>query len=174
MSHRMTDVTCQHEANAEVDALRRAVDAASDIRLADKLGVERSTISKWRRRGLPLRYRFMIDPAHSDSVRIGMKKRDRRRLYGDGQGEFLMRAALAVVPAKLFDFPELSPALLGDYRESLLVNVVSAILDVSQTVLGKPHPSSEEEYDELLSALEMPDSIRRLRNALDKAALGDR
>lgn len=160
---------------SDVDALKVAVGAETDLGLAAKLGLERSTISQWRRRGnIPFRYRFMLDPQRQDSVQRGMKHRDRRQLYGDGDGHYLLRAALAVLPAAELDFPELSPALLGDFRESTLVNVISAVLDVCQRELGKARPSSEQDYEHLVNELMKPAGQQRLRRALIRPALGER
>lgn len=103
-----------------------------------------------------------------------MKHRDRRLLYGDGPGELLLRAVLAVVPNEALDAPELSPALLGDLRESTIINVVSAALEVCAQALGKARPESEQDYDQLVEALSAPLGKERVRLALMRPALGER
>jgi len=159
----------------EVDELRAAVGAETDIALAARLGLERSTVAQWRRRGgVPARYRFMIDPAWRSDVRRGMKQRDRRLVYGDGPGEFLLRAALAVIPQGALDAPHLSPALLGDLRESTIINVVAAALEVCAEALGKARPDNEEDYDRLVDALCQPPGDEKVRLALMRPALGER
>lgn len=158
-----------------VDALKQAIGVETDLALAAKLGLDRSTVAQWRRRGMvPARYRFIADPSRQDDVRRGFKNRDRRELYGDGNGEYLLRAALAVVPVSALDFPELSPALLGDYRESTLINLLSVVLEVCAQQLGKPRPESEEDYEALVEALSRPAAEESLRVAMMRPALGER
>src|SRR3569623_456723 len=131
MSHAVTGVTCQHAMNDPVDQLKAALGVETDIALARELGLERSTIAQWRRRGaLPALYRGIID-AGERAASLAVALAARQQVYGDSRAMYLLRGALAVIPAGLLDFPELSAHLLGDHRERLLLNVARVVQEVT-------------------------------------------
>lgn len=156
-----------------VDQLKEVLAVSTDLALAQELGVERSTVAQWRRRrSLPDRYQMILDADERTNARNNALA-TRRFVYGDGPGMFLVRASLAVIPLKILDFPELSPALLGDHRERAIINVAKLAAEMCPVVLSKPRCESEEDYDLLVSALLAPEHKAKLADALNRPTLGE-
>lgn len=157
-----------------VDALKKALSIGSDIGLAEHLGLERSTIAQWRRRGsLPARYKFMLDPKYSVDVWTGSRIRFRREVYGDGYGRYLLAAALAFIPSDRLEWPELSSANLGMAREARILNVVIVVLDVCSQTLGKSRCENEEEFLKLMEALKSDEAQAAIAESLQIEAVGE-
>lgn len=155
-----------------VEKLKAVLDVQTDIALAAMLGLERSTIAQWRRRGsVPVRYRTFLDPKYPEDAREILKTGDRRLVYGDGPGEMLMRAALAAVPLSELEGENLSPEMLGHHREGMLINIVALAIDLCSEVLGKPRVESEGEYSWLVTELLDPSNAERLADAMNKPTL---
>lgn len=106
MSHRMTGVTCQQDAmTVTVDDLRSALGCETDTALAERLGLERSTIAQWRRRsGVPKRWHFVLKMKEVETHSLAA----RRRIFGEGDGYYVHMAALAVLDPSRFEWPELT------------------------------------------------------------------
>jgi hypothetical protein len=156
-----------------VDQLKEALAASTDLSLAKELGVERSTVAQWRRRGaLPARYQAILDADERNRARKDALAA-RRFVYGDGAGMFLVRAALAVIPVQVLDFPELSPALRGDHRERAIINVAEFAARLCPIVLGKQRCETEEDYDMLVEAMLSEDRKTDLAGALMQPTLGE-
>ncbi|QCI93442.1 bacteriophage CI repressor [Novosphingobium sp. EMRT-2] len=143
----------------DVDKLRVAVGAQTDLDLAAKLGLDRSTIAQWRRRGqVPVRYRDLVRLPDRVAIDRYVRSADRRGIYGDGVGRFLLSAALANIPPDAMNFDEsLSPPDLGWAREARVLSVVREIVRVCEALFGRPRCENEAEYLQLMSALESPD-----------------
>lgn len=139
------------------------------------LGLERSTIAQWRRRGsVPARYGFMLKMKHRDDVRQGMRHALRRQLYGDGTGRYLLAAALAFIPPAELEFgEELASGNLGWARESRVLSVVNVVLNACSLVLGKARCQTEADFIKLMSALEEPEWRKAIAGALAAAAIGE-
>ncbi|WP_416464778.1 hypothetical protein [Sphingomonas sp. VDB2] len=145
-----------------VDDLRAALDAATDMQLAEMLGVERSTVAQWRKRGVPRRFQ--------SSVKIGPEEEAyakdfalRRRLFGDGDGGYLMMAAMAHVPLSCFDMPaELSNANIGGMRMDMVLIVARYIVDL----LGDRRSYTEGDYLALMQELDGEQHRRAIARAI--------
>jgi transcriptional regulator with XRE-family HTH domain len=158
--------------NEPVDALKDVLGVASDQELASVLGLERSAIAQWRRRkSIPARYRLLLD---STRRRKEFRYAVRRLLYGDSEGRYLLAATLAWIPASKFDMPKsLSPANVGWTRETLILNVAEAIIEVCDSTLGKRTCTNDDEYLELMHALAAPPGQKILAEAFDLPVVGE-
>jgi hypothetical protein len=158
-----------------VDALKAALEVQTDLALAARLGLERSTIAQWRRRGsVPTRYRFMLQSERRESLKQGWRIADRRQVYGDGDGRFILSAALACVPTEAFEFPKaFSSANVGWARESLLMNVVQVVLKACREELGKATCESHDEFVQLVAVLDRPDYQEAISHALRQPVVGE-
>lgn len=149
-----------------VDQLRSALGAETDLALAQELGVERSTVAQWRRRGsLPRIYQSILD-AEAVGNRRAEVIASRQQLFGDSRLMYTLRAALAVIPTNSFDYPELSPALRGDVREGILANVVRVVQKQCRILFDRPNCVNEAEYDRLIEALMGDEAQTQIKVAL--------
>ena len=158
-----------------VGKLKQVLNVDTDLDLARMLGLERSAIAQWRRRGnIPLRYRDLIDPAGQALTRERIKRADRRSIYGDGQGRYILSAALAFIPTHALEFDcVLSRANLGWEREARLINVVQVVLAACEAKFGKPRCESENEFLQLISALEEPEYHAQIALALVRGIIAE-
>lgn len=168
-------MTCQHPMTDPVDALKIALEVETDLALAARLGLDRSTIAQWRRRGsIPVRYRFMLKPESRESIKRGWRHADRRQIYSDGGGRFILSAALGCIPTAAFDFPDsFSPANIGWSRESLIVNIVQVVLKACREELGKAACESHDEFIQIMTVLDRAEYREAVRVALRQAAVGE-
>lgn len=162
----------------ELEQLRELVGVDTDIALAAKLGVDRSTISQWRRRGqVPQRYREMLIKSIGRELNgydPSQRSAARRAIYGDGDGRYILAAALAVTRLDALDFgTELGPGNCGWARESRILSVVQVVLQVCKSLFGKNRCETDEEYLRLLAGLETDASKALIEYALTVAAVGE-
>lgn len=151
MSHRMIGVTCQQDAmTVTVDELKTALGCDTDIALAERLGVERSTIAQWRRRtGVPKGWHFVLKLKDVEVQSLAA----RRRLFGEGDGYYIQMAALALLDVTRFDWPELAPSARGGMMQDWIVKAAAYVI----RVLGDRTCNSHREYEALLFELNSPD-----------------
>lgn len=129
MSHIASDSDMSTEfANEQVDNLREVMGADTDQDFAKMIGVERSTIAQWRRRnGVPARWAQAIlsrsFQKHADEQRF--------RVFGAGDGYFLVMAALALMATEEFDWEAagLTEISIGDMRMQKVLRAVSYIAE---------------------------------------------
>ncbi|MET0369773.1 MAG: hypothetical protein ABW039_00195 [Sphingobium sp.] len=136
--------------SVSVDDLREVLLAETDMRLAEKLGLERSTIAQWRKRGVPKRYHFLME-MRGDPQLEARDLAARRRIFGDGDGGFIMEAAIGFVPLAAFDMPsEFTPGAAGYMRMETIMVAARYILDV----LGDRRCETTDDYIALLRELD--------------------
>lgn len=159
----------------KVDQLRKVLGAGSDSALAALLGLERSTIAQWRRREqVPARYRVFIEGGAPKTVESFVRRSDRRSVYGDGHGRYILSAALGVIPLHTLDFgEELSPGNLGWARESRVMSVVRIILAVCKQLFDRERCETDDEYIKLMEALKSEPVRGQIALALVRAAVGE-
>jgi hypothetical protein len=155
-----------------VDRLREALGVETDSALAAELGLERSTVAQWRRRGsLPKPYQAILD-AHSVNKHRAQIRASRQKLYGDPAVMYLLRAALAIIPINKLEADFLSPGLLGDLREQVIANVGPVIREACNELFQRPYCTSEDEYDRLVELVFSPAYSRQIAVALSKPEFG--
>ena len=140
-----------------VDELKTTLGCESDVELADRLGVERSTVAQWRRRnGVPARWHFILKAPADKAARLAA----RRRIFGDGDGFYIHMAALALLDDERFHWPMLTPHARGWQVEDWLLRVATYIIEV----LGDRTCTSYEDYERLMAELlaePHPEGLRR-------------
>src|SRR5580704_15405496 len=83
-------------AGSEIETLMQVLDARNELELAAKLGLTRSAVSQWRRRGMvPARLRHLLasqgDEAHLEA--------SRQQIFRKPEYHYWLRAALVLAPA---------------------------------------------------------------------------
>lgn len=158
--------------NDLVDQLRDALHVDTDVALAQELGVERSTVAQWRRRGsLPRMYQAILDAEAVGNHRAEIIA-SRQQLFGDSRLMYTLRAALAVIPSDYLDYPELSPSLQGDARECVIANVARFVQRQCRLLFGRANCENEAEYLVLVNALTSDDAQTQIKQALQAPVLG--
>lgn len=133
-----------------VDDLKVALNCETDIALAERLGVERSTIAQWRRReAVPKGWHFVLKLKEVEAQSLSA----RRRLFGDGDGYFVQMAALAVLDPTRFDWPELTESARGSHVQEWILKATGYIIQV----LGERTCNSQADYQCLLTELAQPE-----------------
>lgn len=161
-SHPMRPVTCQHGSMAgdKVDALRALFGVETDIALAAALGVDRTTIAQWRRRGrLPSKYEFVAAESveiDAEEVRLRWAELNALRslVYRDPLFHYWIAAVLSsLAPADFTPEADESAAGRGLRLELEIARRLRRCLSFSQAQLGKVRPDGEADYVELVAAL---------------------
>lgn len=137
-----------------IRALKAALDVNTDVELANALGIERSAVAQWKRRGgVPAKYMMMIgeDPKRFarawDAVR--------HHLLGRVENHYFLRAGLAFLPQELPTPAGASKADLGEIREQTLLELMNLAQIVTYDRLEKRYCESEEDYAFLVRAMEV-------------------
>ena len=161
-SHPLPSVTCQHGGmiDAELEELKALFGVQTDIELAASLGIERSTIAQWRRRGrLPPRYKIIAGAerrltrtkAQSEEA---LRRAIRGLVYRDPLYHLWLAACLSALPAGDFAVREGEDApARGRRLERRIAELFDNCLNFSQAELGKVRPDGEADYLELVAAL---------------------
>lgn len=150
-------------ADDQIRALKTVLGVASDIELARALGVERSSVSQWKRRGaVPKKYAALagLEAAVQDADRL--KNATRHNLFGRTDNHYWLKAALAFLPANLPEGRNSSLANIGSGREAPLILLVHLAMWATSEYLGKPRCESESDYQALIAALEANEADRML------------
>ncbi|MBA4050964.1 MAG: hypothetical protein C0472_03595 [Erythrobacter sp.] len=143
----------------EVDDLIEALGCRTDQELAARLGLERTAIAQWRRRGgVPRNWHFVLTLEKVEAQTLAA----RRRIFGDGDGYYIHMAALAILTASDFDWPELSHAARGAHIEDRILKLSSYIIEV----LGERSLKLFYDYENLLRELGTIEHDKRIRELL--------
>jgi hypothetical protein len=145
-----------------VDELKEALGLLTDIDLASRLGVERSTIAQWRRRQkVPQHWHFVL-------ANEGIEDRllaTRRQVFGDGHGHYVMMAALAILDVEDLDWADwLMPMAVGHSRLERILLACSYVIDA----LAGAQCSSQSDYESLVARLMTPEHKDGLKMRLAK------
>ncbi len=152
-------------AEDEIRALKAALNVSTDVALAQALGVERSSISQWKRRGaVPRKYRAYLGAEGMVSELTRLLAKTRHNFLGRAENHFWLRAALAFMPSYFVDPPGVGPAEVGRSREGPLILLVNLAMIATNIHLGKARCETESDYEALVEAMlihewELIDSI---------------
>jgi Bacteriophage CI repressor helix-turn-helix domain. len=145
----------------EVDDLVEALGCRTDQELAERLGLNRTTIAQWRRRGsVPRSWHFLMFMEEFEAKALAA----RRRIFGDGDGYYIHMAALAILTASDFDWPELSDAARGAHIQERLLKLSSYIIEV----LGDRSLKLFYDYEALVRELGTIEHDERIRQLLQQ------
>lgn len=146
--------------DAQLAGLKSLFDVESDTELAVALGVDRSTIAQWRRRGqMPPKYRVLGAEAVALEAERGRlyeagRRAARSLVYRDPAYHLWTAAVLAALP------PEAFASVAGEASEErglrlerLVAELFQRCLSYSQDHLGKVRPEGGTDYVELVAAL---------------------
>jgi hypothetical protein len=134
-------------AGSEIETLMRVLDARNEFELAAKLGLTRSAVSQWKRRGMvPGRLRHLLT-SDGDDVYL---EASRQQIFRRPEYHYWLRAALVLAPAT--EAGALSdPA--GLRREWLIVNLMALAMRVTRKDLGLSRITSEAVWARLMDRL---------------------
>jgi hypothetical protein len=139
-----------------VDDLVEALGCRTDQELAARLGLNRTTIAQWRRRGgVPRNWHFVLQMEKLEAQSLAA----RRRIFGDGDGYYIHMAALALLPGSNLSWPELPEAQRGAQIEDQILRLSSYIIEV----LGERSLKLFYDYENLVRELQSPEHQERLR-----------
>lgn len=145
-----------------VDELKEALGLLTDIDLASRLGVERSTIAQWRRRQkVPQHWHFVLAKEAIEDRLLAT----RRQVFGDRNGHYVIMAALAILDLEDFDWASfLMPQAVGSARLDRILLACSYVIDA----LAGTQCSSQSDYESLVMRLLTPEHREGLRKRLAK------
>ena len=105
-------------AQDDIRALKGVLAVHSDVDLAAKLGVERSTVAQWKRRGaVPSKYAYLLGLAEMPSQTEKSLAAVRHHYLGRAENHWLLKVALGFTPIGPDSVMEEDEATLGEYRE---------------------------------------------------------
>jgi transcriptional regulator with XRE-family HTH domain len=142
--------TRQHEwimSAVDIEGLKRVLGAHTELELAAKLGIARSTVSQWRRRGsIPGRYQTLLhaDLASSDAAVAG------QQVFRRPEAQYWLRSALALLPEGR-DSEGLLAA--GHSREKLVIALMGLAIRVARTDLRRQAIRNDAEWAQLMGCL---------------------
>jgi transcriptional regulator with XRE-family HTH domain len=137
----------------QVRRIREALGAANDSELAEKLGLGRSAVSRWKERGvIPAKFRFLAEEdSRHRAIELGSQFIEHDRLYGHADHHYWLRAALQFVPPGYG--AKLAAADRAKLLEFVLTRLMSAAADATVKELGKRRCESEEDLQALVAVL---------------------
>lgn len=141
----------------DIRAMRAIFEVDTDRELAAAMGITRSTISKWRRRGaVPSYHRVTLELAEQD-VTGRLLDASLTPIFARPEGHYLLRAALAFMPQTLPTPPGADLAERGTARVVVLAALINAARTACDAYLGKRYPEGAEDYARLVEAMRAED-----------------
>lgn len=139
-------------ADEQVDLLKARFGAATDQDLAARMGVERSAVAQWRKRGVPKKYRYVM--AHAtvvDQITALLRDGLRVQFLGRAENQYFLKAALGMFEAAEGETSD--PVLKGVEREAVLLGLMSVAAQATLDGLGKRHCEDDADYLYLMKVL---------------------
>jgi transcriptional regulator with XRE-family HTH domain len=140
--------TGSEAATAEIGALREALGASTDLELAAMLGLSRSTISTWKRRGgVPSAYIALVAANTVGSENAAAQQRVFRR----PEARYWLRTALALLPGDGANSGNILES--GRARERLVIGLMGLAIRVARTDLKRQTIRDDAEWASLMERL---------------------
>ena len=138
-------------AGEDITELKNALGVSTDVELANKVGIERSTVAQWKRRGsAPSKYAYLLDIAEFPSQAERTLNAVRHHLLGRAEHQWFLKAALAFLPYFKDSRLEDEPATRGEERERVVISLMSFADYCCGHYLRKTYPVGEEDYERLV------------------------
>ena len=132
-----------------ISALRKALGARTELELAAILGLSRSTISTWKKRGgVPARYVAMLEAGgiSSDAAAAG------QQVFRRPEAHYWLRSALALLPEGR-DGDSDGLLVAGSSREKLVIALMGLAIRVARTDLKRQSIRDDDEWAQLMERL---------------------
>ena len=135
-------------AAVDIAALKSALGARTELELAAKLGIARSTVSQWRRRGsIPARYHGLLVSGANDSDAAAAGQ----QVFQRSEARYWLRTALALLPRG--DVSGESVLQSGRSREQLVVALMGLAIRVARTDLKLKFLRDDTDWTRLMGCL---------------------
>ncbi len=132
----------------DISALKSALGARTELELAAKLGIARSTVSQWRRRGsIPARYHGLLAGSANDSEAAAAGQ----QVFQRSEARYWLRTALALLPRG--DFRGESVLQAGRSREQLVAALMGLAIRVARTDLKLKLLRDDADWTRLMECL---------------------
>lgn len=130
----------------EIAALKKALGARTELELAAMLGLSRSTISTWKKRGgVPGRYLAMLEAGASDATATA------QQMFRRPEAHYWLRTALAFFPEGNAGAGGILQS--GRSREQLVVALIGLAIRVARTDLKLMSLRDDAEWTRLMERL---------------------
>lgn len=149
----------------EIDALKRVVGATTDMDLAEKLGVQRFAVSKWRTRGaVPAKYRPLYRQPTDADISAAMTAAFRLVMFGKKERSYWMAAVLDVLSGSLFQQTSEASGARGLRLERAVLDGMNLAMIATARHLGKEVCENDDDYRKLVQVLhnECADDFARI------------
>jgi transcriptional regulator with XRE-family HTH domain len=160
-------------AGEDINTLKSALGVSTDVELARKLGIERSTVAQWKRRGsVPSKYAYLISLAEFPSEAERNLNAVRHHLLGRSERQWFLKAALAFLPYFKDAWLEDEPATRGEERERVVISLMSLAEACCLKYLDLDYPTGDEDYEQLVRIMNSSErlSVDALLSPLLKAS----
>lgn len=138
---------------AQLSALKRALDVETDMALAECLGLQRFAVSKWRKRlSIPEKYIALI-PETKERISGALDAAFRITLFHKPGNAFIVAAAMAALPYDKFSKFEASTAEKAIAFERLMLRLASVAINATNLDLKKETCESQDDYLQLVQLL---------------------
>lgn len=136
----------------QIAALRISLDAATDMELAEKLGVVRSAVAQWRTRGVPKKYASLIPKSEAD-ISNAVDTALRITLFHKPGNAYILAAALASIPYGALGHFQADTAEKAIAFERLMLRVAAVAINATNLELKKETCESQDDYLQLVQIL---------------------
>lgn len=129
---------------SQIETLMRVLDARTEYELSAKLGISRSAVSHWRRRGVPARFQHLLASLGDDAV----SEATHQQIFRKPEYHYWLRSALVLAPP-LQGHGDPS----GEGRERLIIDLMALAMRVTRKDLGLSRIRDEGAWERLMECL---------------------
>ncbi|MGH7027829.1 MAG: hypothetical protein ACREEF_10925 [Brevundimonas sp.] len=122
--------------------------------MAEKLGVQRFAVSKWRaRESVPAKYRVLYSHPSKAEISNAVTTALRFVMMGKPERSYWLAASLSVLPSSTFDLIDETEAARGLRLERAILDSMNLAMTATNRDLGKEWCADEDDYRQLVSVL---------------------